>query len=147
MDIRGRRRSTNVEDRRGMRVGRPALGIGLGGLVIMLVLSLLGINPLPFMAGLQEAQEWTPDMVFCDIGLPVMDGYEVARQLRRDPHTAHTRLVALTGYGQEEDRARSLAAGFDEHLIKPAEPAALADVLRSPIGEPQRRQEEGEITR
>jgi len=54
MDIRGRRRSTNVEDRRGMRIGRPALGIGLGGLAIMLVLSLLGINPLPFMAGLQQ---------------------------------------------------------------------------------------------
>jgi len=60
MDIRGRRRSTNVEDRRGMRVGRPVVGIGLGGLAIMLVLSLLGINPLPFMAGLQQAQQQNP---------------------------------------------------------------------------------------
>jgi len=60
MDIRGRRRSTNVEDRRGMRVGRPVVGIGLGGLAIMLVLSLLGINPLPFMEGLQQAQQQDP---------------------------------------------------------------------------------------
>ena len=62
MDIRGRRRSTNIEDRRGMRVGRPALGIGLGGLAIMLVLSLLGINPLPFLSGLQQAQQQDPQM-------------------------------------------------------------------------------------
>ena len=62
MDIRGRRRSTNIEDRRGMRVGRPALGIGLGGLAIMLVLSLLGINPLPFLSGLQQAQQQNPQM-------------------------------------------------------------------------------------
>jgi CheY-like chemotaxis protein len=83
-------------------------------------------------SGLHEAQEWAPDMVFCDIGLPVVDGYEVARQLRRHPATAHTRLVALTGYGQEEDKARSLAAGFDTHLTKPADPTGLADLLRTP---------------
>jgi CheY-like chemotaxis protein len=81
-------------------------------------------------AGLQEAQEWAPEMVFCDIGLPVVDGYEVARQLRRHPATARAKLIALTGYGQEEDKARSIAAGFDEHLIKPADPSALADLLR-----------------
>ena len=57
MDIRGRRRSTNVEDRRGMRVGRPVVGIGLGGLAIMLVLSLLGINPLPFLQMQQQVQQ------------------------------------------------------------------------------------------
>jgi predicted metalloprotease len=76
MDIRGRRRSTNVEDRRGMRVGRPALGIGLGGLVIMLVLSLLGINPLPFMAGLQEAQQQNPQIQPGD--QPYQEGAEEA---------------------------------------------------------------------
>jgi predicted metalloprotease len=57
MDIRGRRRSTNIEDRRGMRVGRPVLGVGIGGLILMVVLSLLGINPLPFLTGLQEVQQ------------------------------------------------------------------------------------------
>ena len=76
MDIRGRRRSTNVEDRRGMRVARPALGIGLGGLVIMLVLSLLGINPLPFMAGLQQAQQQNPQME--PTGQPYQEGAEEA---------------------------------------------------------------------
>jgi|SRR5688572_7774579 len=74
MDIRGRRRSTNIEDRRGMRVGRPVVGIGLGGLAIMLVLSLLGINPLPFMAGLQEAQQQNPQME--PTGQPYQEGEE-----------------------------------------------------------------------
>lgn len=76
MDIRGRRRSTNIEDRRGMRLGRPALGIGLGGLVLMLVLSLLGINPLPFLAGLQEAQQQSPQME--PSGQPYQEGTEEA---------------------------------------------------------------------
>ena len=76
MDIRGRRRSTNVEDRRGMRVGRPVIGIGLGGLAIMLVLSLLGINPLPFMAGLQQAQQQNPQMQPSD--QPYQEGAEEA---------------------------------------------------------------------
>jgi len=62
MDIRGRRRSTNIEDRRGMRVGRPVLGVGIGGLILMVVLSLLGINPLPFLTGLQEVQQQNPQM-------------------------------------------------------------------------------------
>ena len=57
MDIKGSRQSTNIEDRRGMRVARPALGIGIGGLLIMLVLSLFGVNPLPFLAGMQEVQQ------------------------------------------------------------------------------------------
>jgi hypothetical protein len=74
MDIRGRRRSTNVEDRRGMRVGRPVVGIGLGGLAIMLVLSLFGINPLPFITGLQEAQQQNPQMQPSD--QPYQEGAE-----------------------------------------------------------------------
>jgi len=76
MDIRGRRRSTNVEDRRGMRVGRPVVGIGLGGLAIMLVLSLLGINPLPFMEGLQQAQQQDPQIQPSD--QPYQEGAEEA---------------------------------------------------------------------
>ena len=77
MDIRGRRRSTNIEDRRGMRVSRPVLGIGLGGLILMVVLSLLGINPLPFMAGLQQAQQQSPQME--QPAQPYQEGAEEAK--------------------------------------------------------------------
>jgi len=76
MDIRGRRRSTNVEDRRGMRIGRPAVGIGLGGLALVLVLSLFGINPLPFLAGLQQAQQQSPQVE--PSGEPYQEGAEEA---------------------------------------------------------------------
>ncbi len=76
MDIRGRRRSSNIEDRRGMRIGRPALGIGVGGLVLMLVLSLLGINPLPFLEGLQQVQQQNPQMQPSD--QPYQEGTEEA---------------------------------------------------------------------
>ena len=60
-----------------------------------------------------------------DIGLPGMDGYEVAREVRRDRRLRHVVLVALTGYGREEDREHALAAGFDRHLVKPVEPDTL----------------------
>jgi len=60
-----------------------------------------------------------PDVGLLDIGLPVMDGYELAARLRKDPALAGIRLVAITGYGQAADRSRSTAAGFDEHLVKP----------------------------
>jgi two-component system CheB/CheR fusion protein len=64
-------------------------------------------------------------VVLLDIGLPGMDGYEVAKRLRTFPETREVLLIALTGYGREEDRARSKAAGFDHHLVKPVEPEAL----------------------
>jgi predicted metalloprotease len=101
MDIRGRRRSTNVEDRRGMRVGRPVIGIGLGGLAIMLVLSLLGINPLPFMAGLQQAQQQDPQMQQSD--QPYQEGAEEAalREMTEVvlADTEDTWSQVLPGYG------------------------------------------------
>jgi PAS domain S-box-containing protein len=75
------------------------------------------------------ASRFRPDVIFLDIGLPGMDGYEVARRLRREPGPAPW-LVALTGYGQEEDRRQALAAGFDEHVVKPASMPRLADLLR-----------------
>ena len=74
-----------------------------------------------------------PDVAFVDIGLPVMDGYEVARTVRRQPDHA-TRLVALTGYGQAEDRQRSFAAGFDEFVVKPVDPACLSRILGERTG-------------
>ena len=75
--------------------------------------------------GVEAARARRPDVVVCDIGLPGLDGCEVARHLRRDPATADARLIAVTGYGREEDRERVLAAGFDRHLVKPVDPAEL----------------------
>jgi DNA-binding response OmpR family regulator/anti-sigma regulatory factor (Ser/Thr protein kinase) len=79
--------------------------------------------------GVQTAARCRPDVVVSDIGLPGLDGYGVARELRCRPETARTRLVALTGYGSEEDRRRSREAGFDVHLCKPADPQELMQLL------------------
>jgi CheY-like chemotaxis protein len=70
-----------------------------------------------------------PDVVFLDIGMPVMNGYEVAQRLRKMPGLENLLLVAMTGWGQEEDRRRSQEAGFDYHLVKPADPEALRQLL------------------
>jgi CheY-like chemotaxis protein len=65
----------------------------------------------------------------CDLGLPGMDGYQVARELRRHPATAHAHLIAISGYGQEEDERRALEAGFDRHLTKPIDIPELQHLL------------------
>lgn len=78
---------------------------------------------------LRLAAERRPEAVFLDLGLPDTDGCEVARRLRAMPPTAHALLIALTGWGAEEDRARSSAAGFDHHLTKPAEPELVERLL------------------
>jgi CheY-like chemotaxis protein len=70
-----------------------------------------------------------PDMVFLDIGMPEMDGYEVARRIRETPGLEHTILAALTGWGQQEDRRRTAEAGFNHHLVKPLEPTLLESLL------------------
>jgi len=75
------------------------------------------------------AHELTPDIVLLDIGLPGMDGYEVAARLRLDPATQHARIVAVSGYGQDSDRIKSRAAGCDEHLVKPVDLAVLGRVI------------------
>jgi CheY-like chemotaxis protein len=80
-------------------------------------------------AAVTKARELRPDLVLLDIGLPGMDGYQVARELRRSRELDRSVLVALTGYGQEEDRLRSREAGFDEHLVKPASIDDLQRVL------------------
>ena len=71
------------------------------------------------------------DLVFLDIGMPHLDGYEVARRIRKLPHGTSTFLVALTGWGQEKDRLRSEKAGFDRHLVKPASRQALESILQA----------------
>jgi signal transduction histidine kinase/CheY-like chemotaxis protein len=78
---------------------------------------------------LEMAVEYRPDFVVLDIGLPGMDGYEVARRLRQIPELKDTRLIAATGYGQDADRRRSEEAGFDYHLVKPIDPEKLQAVL------------------
>jgi CheY-like chemotaxis protein len=72
-------------------------------------------------AGIEAAQRFHPEAVLCDLGLPGMDGYAVASELRKRTGTREACLIALSGYGQEEDRRRSQAAGFDHHLTKPVE--------------------------
>jgi two-component system CheB/CheR fusion protein len=82
---------------------------------------------------LGEARAFKPDVVLCDIGLPQMDGYEVARALRNDPALNRVRLIALTGYAAREDHKKVIAAGFDEHLVKPADTEALERALNEPM--------------
>ena len=124
-------------------VGRfPAAAVGRRILVVddnvdvvettTMLLSLSGHQVRSAKDGLQAlhvATEFRPDVVLLDIGLPLMDGYEVARRLRQAPQTAGALLIALTGYGQQGDRERGKDAGFDEHMLKPVDPHALARLL------------------
>jgi CheY-like chemotaxis protein len=80
-------------------------------------------------AALDAARSDPPDACLLDIGLPDMDGNELARQLRQLPQLAAATLVAITGYGQEADRAKTAAAGFDHHFVKPVDMEALLKVL------------------
>ena len=73
-----------------------------------------------------------PEVALIDIGLPGLNGYEVARRVRQQLGRSDVRLVALTGYGQAMDREAAFQAGFDEHLVKPVDPEALARVLSAP---------------
>ncbi len=78
---------------------------------------------------LEAATGFGPEVILLDIGLPDLDGYETCRRLRADPGARDALLVAVTGWGQEEDRRRALDAGFDEHMTKPVDPAALRELL------------------
>jgi signal transduction histidine kinase len=77
------------------------------------------------------AKKFRPDVVILDIGLPVMNGYEVVQTLRRESGCADANFIAVTGYGQEQDRARSKEAGFSHHLVKPVDVDAVIDIVRS----------------
>ena len=91
-------------------------------------------NGVDALAGLHAS---LPDLVLLDISLPGMDGNEVARRLRGRPEFEKTLIVALTGWGQEADVERSRAAGFDHHLVKPASPEAILELLPK-VGEGDR---------
>jgi CheY-like chemotaxis protein len=83
-----------------------------------------------------SARALKPDVILLDIGLPEMNGYDVAQVLRSDPELQTVRLVALTGYGQAEDRRRTRAAGFDDHLVKPVDAAALKRTIAAKAARP-----------
>lgn len=80
-------------------------------------------------SALTLASSRRPEVMLVDIGLPDIDGYELARRIRGDASLGAVRLVALTGYGQREDRERAFAAGFDQHFVKPVDPDELDGFL------------------
>ncbi|HEX7283581.1 MAG TPA: ATP-binding protein, partial [Vicinamibacterales bacterium] len=83
------------------------------------------------LQAVEEAREFKPDVVFLDIGMPSIDGHETARRIRQEPWGRDMVLVALTGWGQLEDRRRSKEAGFNHHLVKPADPNVVAKLIAS----------------
>ena len=87
-------------------------------------------------SALEAAKAFRPEVVLLDVGLPGMNGYEVGRRMREMPEAKGAVLVAQTGWGQDEDRRRSAEAGFDAHLVKPVDPAALQKILSSLTKQP-----------
>jgi CheY-like chemotaxis protein len=84
------------------------------------------------LAALDLAQSFRPEVILLDIGLPEMDGYEVVRRLRQRPDGKEPVIAAVTGYGRDEDRQRSMEAGFDHHLTKPLAPDVLTSFVAAP---------------
>jgi CheY-like chemotaxis protein len=83
--------------------------------------------------GLDAARRYQPEVVVCDIGLPGLDGYEVARRLRQMPDLRSPLLIAVSGYGEAADREKARTAGFSHHVTKPADPLALADLIANNV--------------
>jgi CheY-like chemotaxis protein len=79
------------------------------------------------------ARSFHPDVVLLDIGLPVLNGYQVAEELRKSPATADAVIIAITGYGRSSDRERALQSGFDFHLVKPAEPGQVLHMVEEAL--------------
>ena len=103
-----------------------------GGETLAMLLRVLGAEVALAHSGraaLECVATFKPDVVLLDIGMPGMDGYEVARRIRANPKSRHIQLIALTGWGQDEDRQRSTAAGFNHHLVKPADIDQLRQLL------------------
>jgi signal transduction histidine kinase len=103
-----------------------------GGESLAMLLRVLGAEVALAHSGrraLECVETFKPDVVLLDIGMPGMDGYEVARRIRANPANRHLSLIALTGWGQDEDRRRSVAAGFNHHLVKPADIDQLRQLL------------------
>ncbi|HEX2239493.1 MAG TPA: response regulator [Gammaproteobacteria bacterium] len=83
-------------------------------------------------AALKTFSAWRPDVILLDIGMPGMDGYEVARRVREQTASGKVMLIALTGWGQEKDRKLAREAGFDHHLLKPVDLQALQALMAAP---------------
>ena len=81
------------------------------------------------LAAVEAAEEFRPDMILLDIGLPKLNGYDACRRIREQPWSKGMVIVALTGWGQDEDRRRSQEAGFDHHLVKPVDAAEIIRLL------------------
>ena len=86
------------------------------------------------LTAVQVATDFRPELIFLDIGLPGLNGYQVAKRIRQNPDLKHVILVALTGYGQESDRETSRQAGFNHHLVKPARFEQLQKILATVAG-------------
>ena len=114
--------STAIEDNRD---AADSLGLLLGMLGADVRVARDGLEALDVVQG------YDPAVVLLDIGMPGMDGFEVARRIRAGSTTRRPAIVALTGWGQPEDRQRTKEAGFDHHLVKPADLVALQGILSS----------------
>jgi CheY-like chemotaxis protein len=90
-------------------------------------------------AALAALDVFQPTVLMLDLGMPVMDGYEVARRVREHPRGSEILLIAMTGWGQEEDRRRTAEAGFNHHLVKPVDPLVLQDLLAASHQRPANR--------
>jgi CheY-like chemotaxis protein len=120
VDTTPRRRILIVDDN---QEGAEILAEALGELGFLTHTAFDGPSALELLGAFK------PDVMLIDVGLPVMDGYELVRRLRADAGLASIRLVAVTGYGQESDRRRALEAGFDQHLVKPVDLDRLQSML------------------
>jgi CheY-like chemotaxis protein len=101
---------------------------------LAMLLSVSGHNTQTAHDGVEAVEKaavFRPNVILLDIGLPKMNGYEVCRAIRDQPWGKNILMVALTGWGQDEDRRKSRDAGFDDHLVKPVDPAALTILLDS----------------
>jgi CheY-like chemotaxis protein len=99
---------------------------------LAMILEYMGHEVATAFEGLEavkRVETFQPDVALLDLGMPMMDGYEAAQRIRENPQWRSVRLVALTGWGQEEDRQRTREAGFDAHLVKPVDRAALEKLL------------------
>jgi len=102
---------------------------------LSVVLQMMGANSRAAYDGpsaLALIESFAPTTVLLDIGMPDMDGHEVARRIRADPGLAGIRLIALTGWGADSDRRRTQESGFDEHWVKPVEPEKLMSLVNRP---------------
>jgi CheY-like chemotaxis protein len=95
----------------------------------MIYSTLVGLRATNCAQAIEKAEQWRPQVMLLDIGMPEMNGYDVCRTIRQAPWGKDIRIVALTGWGQDQDRRRTREAGFDSHLVKPVDPKVLADAV------------------